>query len=166
MSSSNTQEANGHSQNQAVQETSDNMTTSTENLDAQDNTQNSSVVLTQSGGPLGSRPVSPNDVDIAGTMVFSGVRPIMASTIEVAGTLIGGRPIEASHLAIIDTDTIPGHRPVFASELAVIEADTLPNHRPIAASPGYLMQASTLPGGRPVASNEIDDPTSLMGYID
>lgn len=166
MSSSNTQEVNGHSQSQVVQEVSENMTTSTENLDAQETEQDASVALTTSGSALGSRPVTPNDMDIAGTMTFSGVRPIMASTLEVWGTMMGGRPIEASHLAVVDTDTIPGHRPIFASDLAVIEADTLPGHRPIAASPAYLMQSSTLPGGRPIASNQIDDPISLMGYID
>lgn len=80
--------------------------------------------------------------------------------------VFGIRPIEPSNLEVIDTDRIPGHRPIFASHLHVIDTDSLPGHRPIVASDPALMHGSMLPGYRPIAANQVDDPQTLMGYLD
>lgn len=129
-------------------------------------TESSAIELTHGGAVFGNRPVGDSEIEISGTMTFSGVRPIEASHLDVYSTLMGGRPIEASHLAVVDTDTMPGHRPIFASGMAVVDADSLPGHRPIAASPAYLMQGSELPNNRPIASNDADSSGKLMGYLD
>jgi hypothetical protein len=39
-------------------------------------------------------------------------------------------------------------------------------HRPIAASHLQISETYAVMGNRPVASNEIDDPTTLMGFLD
>ncbi|MFM1843108.1 MAG: hypothetical protein RLZZ490_1850 [Cyanobacteriota bacterium] len=41
---------------------------------------------------------------------------------------------------------------------------TISGNRPIALS--HLKISETYSGNRPVASNEIDDPSTLMGYLD
>lgn len=79
---------------------------------------------------------------------------------------LGIRPIEPSHLEILDITTIPGHRPIFASHLQVVNSDLLPGHRPIMASDPELLNAPMLMVNRPIASNEIDDPLTLMDYLD
>jgi hypothetical protein len=80
--------------------------------------------------------------------------------------VLGIRPIEPSHLEVLDITTIPGHRPIFASHLQVVNSDLLPGHRPIMASDPELLNAPMLMMNRPIASNEVDDPETLMGFLD
>lgn len=80
--------------------------------------------------------------------------------------VLGIRPIEPSHLEVVNTDTIPGHRPIFASHLQVVDSELLPGHRPIVASDPELLNAQMLMPNRPIASNEIDDPLTLMDFLD
>lgn len=90
-----------------------------------------------------------------------------SGSIEVAQPrfLLGNRPIEPSNLKVMDNTSV-GNRPIFASELQVVNSDLLPGHRPIMASKTDLLNADMLLGNRPIASNEVDDPLTLMGYID
>lgn len=113
-----------------------------------------------------SRPVSPGAIEVADTMMVSGLRPIASSHMEIYGTILNNRPVMASSLRVVDTDTLPGHRPIFASNLRILDELELAGGRPVIASDPHLLEASLLPGGRPIASNEIDDGELLMGYLD
>jgi hypothetical protein len=90
------------------------------------------------------------------------------SAIELSNvrTFLANRPIARTDLRVIDSIAIPGNRPVFASNLQILDTDTLPGHRPIMASNPSLMNANHLLGNRPIASNDVDDPLTLMGYLD
>ncbi len=79
---------------------------------------------------------------------------------------LGNRPIEPSNLKVLDTATTPGNRPIFASDMTVYSHDMLPGHRPVMASDDSLTHAPMLLGNRPIASNQVDDPLTLMGYLD
>jgi hypothetical protein len=114
-------------------------------------------------GSVLNRPVMASDLEIVGMMTVSGDRPVEASHLELFGSFLNGRPIESSHLKIFE---MLGDRPVFESAIKMIDDGGRPGGRPIMASSPDLLEASTLPGGRPIASNDIDDATTLMGYID
>jgi hypothetical protein len=43
---------------------------------------------------------------------------------------------------------------------------TISGNRPIAVSHLAISEMYSVMGNRPVASNEIDDPTALMGFLD
>ncbi|UBF25478.1 hypothetical protein K9N68_28480 [Kovacikia minuta CCNUW1] len=105
-----------------------------------------------------------SDIEIAGTYMEAGVRPVAASNLEIYSSYLNGRPVSASHLQIYEM--LPGDRPVFMSEIRMVEGMLLPGDRPIMQSDPRLLEGSFLPGNRPIASNEIDDSTTLMGYID
>lgn len=82
-------------------------------------------------------------------------------------TLPNHRPIEDSHLNIVSTYTSVGSdRPVTASEMEISGTLSISGNRPIAASHLQISETYTVMGNRPVASNEIDDATTLMGYLD
>ncbi len=83
-----------------------------------------------------------------------------------SASLPNNRPITASDLQIVDTLNIMGHRPVVANTFQIAHSDTLPGHRPVAVSSLMSADTSKLPGHRPIAPNEIDDPASLMGFLD
>ena len=79
--------------------------------------------------------------------------------------LPSNRPIEASKLHIVSTyGAVGGTRPVGASLMEMSGSLTISGNRPIALS--HLKISETYSGNRPVASNEIDDPSTLMGYLD
>ena len=81
--------------------------------------------------------------------------------------LPGNRPVEASHLQIVDTySSVGGARPVIASGINIKGTLTVSGNRPIAASHLQVSETYTVMGNRPVASNEVDDSTTLMGYLD
>lgn len=81
--------------------------------------------------------------------------------------LPGNRPIEASHLNIVSTyHAVGGDRPVVASGLDVKGTLTVSGSRPIVSSHLKISETYAVMGNRPVASNEIDDPTTLMGFLD
>lgn len=81
--------------------------------------------------------------------------------------LPGNRPIEASHLKVVSTyNSVGGNRPIVASGLDVAGTLTVSGSRPIIASHLKISDTYTVMGNRPVASNEIDDPLTLMGFLD
>ncbi|MGB3694775.1 MAG: hypothetical protein WA865_22930 [Spirulinaceae cyanobacterium] len=82
-------------------------------------------------------------------------------------TLVGNRPVEASHLELSDNFVAGGHmRPVVKSDLEIVATMSSSGIRPITASHLNISETYRVMGNRPVASNEIDDPTTLMGYLD
>jgi len=83
------------------------------------------------------------------------------------GGLPGKRPVEASHLQIVNTySSVGGNRPVVKSGIKIKGMLTISGNRPITASHLKISETYTVMGNRPVAPNEIDDPISLMGFID
>lgn len=82
-------------------------------------------------------------------------------------TLPNNRPVEPSHLQIVRTySSVGSNRPVTKSAIAVSNTLAISGNRPIALSTLNVSETYVVMGNRPVASNEIDDPTTLMGYID
>lgn len=127
------------------EETASKSETKSESKGAQD-AQNSLALKT-----VGNRPVSGGRLDIAGTYRTMG----------------GDRPILASHLRIVETfHTMGGDRPVFATELPTVGNFYSSGSRPIGVSTIKIDETYSDFGSRPVASNQTDDPTLLMGYID
>ncbi len=79
--------------------------------------------------------------------------------------LPNNRPIEASKIHVVSTyGSMGATRPVGASTMEMSGTMTISGNRPIALS--HLHITEVTPGNRPVASNEIDDPNTLMGYLD
>lgn len=77
------------------------------------------------------------------------------------------RPIEASHLKVISTYNVVGSsRPVTASTMEVSGSLSISGNRPIALSHLNISETYSVMGNRPVASNNIDDFSTLMGYLD
>lgn len=75
------------------------------------------------------------------------------------------RPIEASKLQVVGTyGAVGGTRPIGASLMEMSGSLTISGNRPIALS--HLNITETYSGNRPVASNDIDDPSTLMGFLD
>jgi hypothetical protein len=82
-------------------------------------------------------------------------------------TLPNNRPIEDSHLNIVSTYSAVGSdRPVTASDMEISGTLSISGNRPIAASHLQISETYTVMGNRPVASNEIDDASTLMGFLD
>jgi|GEM_PF-5280857 len=50
--------------------------------------------------------------------------------------------------------------------LQVSQPSFSPNYRPIGSSNLVIYKTVNLSGIRPIASNDMDDPESLMGYLD
>lgn len=81
--------------------------------------------------------------------------------------LPGNRPVEASHLKVVSTYTsVGGLRPIVASGLEISDTLAVSGNRPIALSHLEISEIYSVMGNRPVASNDIDDPETLMGYLD
>ena len=81
--------------------------------------------------------------------------------------LPGNRPVEPNHLQIVHTYSSVGSlRPVVKSDLDIKNTITLSGSRPIMASHLNISQEFKIMGNRPVASNQIDDPSILMGFLD
>lgn len=81
--------------------------------------------------------------------------------------LPGNRPIEARHLNVVSTySSVGGERPVVSSGMDIIGTMAISGIRPIAASHLHISETYAVMGNRPVASNEVDDPTTLMGFLD
>lgn len=80
---------------------------------------------------------------------------------------VGRRPIEPSQLTVASTfRSVGSDRPIFASQLQTVGDFYSSGVRPIGASAIQVSQTYSVMGNRPVASNEIDDPATLMGFID
>ncbi len=81
--------------------------------------------------------------------------------------LPGNRPVTVSNLKIAETySAVGGTRPIFANEMKVAGSITASGIRPISASTLQISETYVVMGNRPVASNQIDDPATLMGYLD
>lgn len=74
------------------------------------------------------------------------------------------RPIEPSHIRVVDS--IYGNRPVVASGLDISNSIVVSGNRPIVKSHLAISETYSVMGNRPVASNEIEDMSTLIGYID
>ena len=82
-------------------------------------------------------------------------------------TLVGNRPIEPSSIELAESFAAGGNiRPVVKSNLEIVGTISSSGLRPITASTLQISETYRVMGDRPVASNEIDDPATLMGYID
>ena len=81
--------------------------------------------------------------------------------------LPGNRPIEPSHLQVVSTySSVGSARPVTKSDIKVSNTIVISGNRPITLSTLQVSETYTVMGNRPVASNDIDDPLTLMGYLD
>lgn len=82
-------------------------------------------------------------------------------------TLPGNRPIEASHLKFVGSyNSLGAIRPIGAAEVHTVSSLKISGNRPISAGTLAISETYSVMGSRPVASNEIDDPTALMGFLD
>ena len=94
-------------------------------------------------------------------------REALALSVNERTMLPNNRPIEPSHLDVVGTySAVGGSRPISKSGIDVSSSITISGKRPIAVSTLNVSETYTVMGNRPVASNEIDDPTMLMGYLD
>ena len=93
------------------------------------------------------------------------VKPKHIGGLDLLPTPKGNRPIEASKIHVVSTyGSMGATRPVGASTMEVSSTMTVSGNRPIALSHLHISEITA--GNRPVASNEIDDPNTLMGYLD
>ncbi|HLO48581.1 MAG TPA: hypothetical protein VK211_09230 [Kamptonema sp.] len=91
-------------------------------------------------------------------------RPISANDFEVFDTFIGNRPIESSSLEVIE---MVDNRPVAANDFQISEMYSEAGNRPVTSSTLQISELYSVMGGnRPIASNETDDSSTLMGFID
>ena len=76
------------------------------------------------------------------------------------------RPIEPSSLEIVHTySSVGSDRPVSKGTVEFSSSLTISGNRPIAASTLQVSESYVM-GNRPIASNESDETTALMGYLD
>jgi hypothetical protein len=91
----------------------------------------------------------------------------LALSVHKNALLPNNRPIEPSHLEIVSTySSVGAIRPVSKSGIKVSSTLAISGNRPISLSTLKISETYSVMGNRPVASNQIDDPTTLMGYID
>ncbi|WP_341734736.1 hypothetical protein [Microcoleus sp. EPA2] len=115
---------------------------------------------------LPNRPVGPNDFTVSDTLSISGNRPIGVNTLHISETygIVGNRPVEASDLEVVAT---LGRRPIGSSTMQVSEMFSMSGARPVGVSTLHIDEVySTMGGNRPIASNDIDDSSTLMGFLD
>lgn len=105
-------------------------------------------------------------------------RPVISSGVQIVGTFIDGgvRPIGASDAHLVESDYHYGNRPIAANypevtSLVHLQEAPLFYGRPIAANYPDVAHRVDLENAetfynRPIASNDIDDPITLMGYLD
>jgi hypothetical protein len=108
-------------------------------------------------------------LQIKPSSLLPGNRPISSSNLQVVRTYnsVGSsRPVVASGLKFSNSMTVSGNRPIVASGLEFSSALSVFGTRPITLSHLKISGTYNVMGERPVASNEIDDPLTLMGYID
>lgn len=76
------------------------------------------------------------------------------------------RPIEPSHLEVVNTySSVGSNRPITKGTVKFSSSIVISGNRPIAAST-LKVSDSFIMGNRPIASNESDDTSALMGYLD
>ena len=90
----------------------------------------------------------------------------LALSVQPKSMLPQNRPIEPSHLQIVNTySSVGSNRPVSKGTVEFSSSIVISGNRPIAAST-LQVSNSYIMGNRPVASNESDETTTLMGYLD
>ncbi|MBE9044514.1 hypothetical protein IQ255_08865 [Pleurocapsales cyanobacterium LEGE 10410] len=91
----------------------------------------------------------------------------LALSVQPKTLLPQNRPIEPSHLEIVHTySSVGSNRPVSKGTVKFINSLAISGNRPIAASTLQVSESYIVMGNRPVASNESDETTALMGYLD
>ena len=113
-----------------------------------------------------NRPIGQDDFTVSQMVSISGNRPIGTSTLHISETygIVGNRPVESSDFEVVAT---LGRRPIGSSTMQVSEMFSMSGARPIAVSNLHIDEVySTMGGNRPIASNEIDDSSTLMGFLD
>ncbi|HEY9768026.1 MAG TPA: hypothetical protein V6C71_05890 [Coleofasciculaceae cyanobacterium] len=87
-------------------------------------------------------------------------------SIQPRSLLPQNRPIEPSSLEIVHTySSVGSDRPVSKGTIKFSSSIAISGNRPIAASTLQVSDSYVM-GNRPVASNESDETTALMGYLD
>ena len=90
----------------------------------------------------------------------------LALSIQQNNLLPQNRPIEPSHLEIVDTySSVGSNRPITKGTVDFNSSLAISGNRPIAVSTLKVSDIYIM-GNRPVASNEMDDVSTLMGYLD
>ncbi|NJL66189.1 MAG: hypothetical protein HC849_00620 [Oscillatoriales cyanobacterium RU_3_3] len=113
-----------------------------------------------------NRPVGQDDFTVSQIVSISGDRPIGTSTLHISETygIVANRPVEASEFEVV---AMAGNRPIGSSAMQVSEMFSMSGARPVAVSNLFINEVySTMGGNRPIASNEIDDSSTLMGFLD
>jgi hypothetical protein len=105
----------------------------------------------QSGKGESAENTAPTQIQVAGTAPGMPNRPIEHSDLEITGTIMGKRPI-------VKADSVMSVSLVHSSEIRGAMAN-----RPVAVT---NLQITSMLMNRPVASNQIDDPNTLMGFLD
>lgn len=108
-------------------------------------------------------------IELYQTSSLPNMRPISSSGLDIVKEdrdYPGYRPVSVAHLVVVNDQTLPNQRPVVKSDLVIVNTDTLPNHRPVVRSKFPLPNSDLLPNHRPIASNQIDEPSELMGFLD
>ncbi|MBP5971242.1 hypothetical protein HW132_00455 [Brasilonema sp. CT11] len=88
--------------------------------------------------------------------------------VEVDNTLpVGGiRPVSSSDLQVVETRNVMGIRPVTGHSFEIAHTMNQSGTRPVGTSDLVIYETYSAMGNRPIASNTIDDPESLMGFLD
>ena len=90
----------------------------------------------------------------------------LALSVQPRTLLPQNRPIEPSHLEIVHTySSVGSDRPVSKGTVKFNNSLAISGNRPIAASTLQVSE-SYIMGNRPVASNESDETTALLEYLD
>lgn len=76
------------------------------------------------------------------------------------------RPISHSEFEVAHTVNVMGIRPVGVNTMQIVDSINQSGIRPISSSALAISQTYSSMGNRPIASNQIDDPSSLMGFLD
>jgi hypothetical protein len=108
------------------------------------------------------------NTDAAGQDINKLVKLESPSQAEVHDTLAisGDRPISPSDMEVDHTVNAYGIRPIGVNTMHVVDNIHQSGIRPIASSGLVISQTYSAMGNRPVASNMIDDPDSIMGFLD
>ncbi|GAB4538373.1 MAG: hypothetical protein Tsb0014_27940 [Pleurocapsa sp.] len=90
----------------------------------------------------------------------------LALSVKSTTLLPQNRPVEPSHLEIVKTySSVGSNRPVTKGTVNFNSSLAISGNRPIAVSTLKISDTYVM-GNRPVAPNEMDDISTLMGYLD
>jgi hypothetical protein len=106
--------------------------------------------------------------EVNNTEQNSEQKEVVALKLATTSALLpGNRPVEPRHLQVVSTyGAAACLRPVMKSGLHIKKSIMISGNRPITATHLVISETIKILGNRPVAPNEIDDPVTLMGYLD